>query len=116
VTLREALARARHDVAKYAAMTAQNLGPPPWDARLREAVAKDVLETDGRRPAWEIWAERRGDLEGLDVSEIDRRIASIRAREDALRAAGVPGVDAALVADLVALARAFRDLETSLRR
>ncbi len=104
--------RAEHDVAKYAALTARNLPVPPWDARLMDAVARDVLQTDGRRPVWEVWADRRADLADIavDLDDVDRRIDSIRSREAEIRAPGRPGVDEALVADLRALVRAMRDL------
>lgn len=116
--VREALAWARHDVAKYAAMTARNLPAPPWDARLRQAVANDVLRTDGRRPVWDVWALRRSSLAEIaaDLVEIDRLVAAIRSREAGLREDGAPGVDEALVADLLALSRAFRDVEASVGR
>ena len=118
MTLREALVRARHDVAKYASMTARNLPAPPWEARLVAAVATDVLRTDGRRPVWEVWRDHRVALAPIEdrLGEIDRLVAAIHDRQDALRAEGAPGVDAGLVADLVSLQRAFRDVEAGLER
>lgn len=115
MTIAEAIARARHDVAKYVAMTSQNLGAPPWPERLREAVAKDVLETDGRRPVWEVWADRRPDLAALGdaLHAVDRHVEAIRAREPQLRAAGAPGVDEALVSEIRSLARAVLDLKAA---
>jgi hypothetical protein len=92
------LGEAAHDVAKYMAITARNLDPGAQDPELRTALLKDLLRTDGERPAWEIWAplrRRLGELapdEALDRIDSGMKTLAAMARSD---------VDEGLFQDLV---------------
>jgi hypothetical protein len=51
------LSQANHDVAKYMAVTARNVDPRALSAEETQWLRKDLLQTDGHRPAWKIWRE-----------------------------------------------------------
>lgn len=69
----ELLDRANHDIAKYMAMTARNVEAEMLDEELRAALHRDLIETDGRRPAWVLWADFSAPL--AEVLADDRLLA-----------------------------------------
>lgn len=119
--LREAVARARHDLGKYVAMNQRWLGDAPPASELREALVADLLETRsgprGKDDAVAVWAALRPDLEPLapdaDLAAVDAHVAAIAEALPALASGALP--DAALAA-LAAHARAIPTHLTALNR
>ena len=73
--LREAAERVRHDLGKYVHLEARWLGEDANELELREALHNDLARTrrdpSGDEDCERVWARLRGDLAGLDTSEID---------------------------------------------
>jgi hypothetical protein len=111
----ELLDRAGHDVAKYMAMTARNVDPTSPEPDEVDLVRRDLLETDGARSAWALWAPLSRALAALaadpELEAIDRAMAAL----EALVASG-PGPAGELVEAAVETAERISRLRRAVRR
>ena len=93
-----------HDVGKYLARTARNVGERPIDAFLAGMLARDAYETHRGQRASERFAEVAEQLEALGVRHPSLAVArAALARIDALEP-GVRSMDPAALHSLVTLA------------
>jgi hypothetical protein len=82
----EILGRAAHDVAKYMAITARNVDAAPGDCTAADLLRRDLVRTDGQRPAWELWRVLSQSLAELghdeDVRAVDEGMERLAALVD----------------------------------
>lgn len=63
------LDRAKHDVAKYMSMTARNVDPSSLGPDETQHLMEDLLKTDGRLAAWELWSPLGRELRELAFND-----------------------------------------------
>lgn len=115
----------KHDLAKYVAWRSANFEDEVWEGPLRAelvaALQADILRTHRDRPAWELWDERRAELNPPRVHpalvEIEDAVAVLRSCKGALEdgegpalAAMRPQIRAAQQSIRAALQRLHREV------
>jgi hypothetical protein len=107
------LARLVHDVAKYVARTARNLGAGPIPAPLLPMLAKDLYALDGHDRASSVFEARAREVHGHEdtLAFVRARFAEIDALESAVRAG-----DEGAARRAAALAREIEDALRALLR
>jgi len=112
------LGQACHDVAKYMAVTARNVDPGTLAADEAQWLRKDLLQTDGQRPAWVIWHEISRQLARLmtdsSLAALDQQMEDLArlAQQNPWPPANLPG----LVAQTLKTAQAIGDFHRRLRQ
>ncbi len=98
MTLREAVAALKHDLAKYVAWSSANLEDSHWTSpaseELMQALTRDLLSTrttrEGRvESAWEVWrrfAPRFADCDFEELGLVADAVERLEGVEPALRA------------------------------
>lgn len=79
MSLREAAARARHDLGKYVAMQVRWVGVDGPPIELREALRSDLLRTRGGEGVAAVWASLRAPLAECGVERIDALVGQLAA-------------------------------------
>jgi hypothetical protein len=111
-----AYARLAHDVGKYVARIAHNIGDGPIPSALAGLLARDLYELPGDRRASVVFEERRADLpDAPELSEATAHLEAIDALEKRVRAGEEEAMREA-AKHALAVERSLRGIAERMRR